>query len=838
MKKKLLLEFMQNKRLKPFSLFILVFMASINVSHGQYTNTWVGGTSTDFLDANNWTATLTATPFTPGTVTFATNTTFSIGSGTTYSPTLSVNYPAAGQVSNGITLKSGAMLTTNGTMLLGGSTSYTYIDGELTVTGGNFNVRTNLYIANTITAGTSAVVNIQTGGTLNVKNVATIGKSGRLGTVNVNGGTFSSENQATGGLTVGTTSSTGPGVLNINSGLVSINRLPSGLTINTYGTINIDAGSIVLAGNQTTAIATFISSNKIKVSGQALLDGKIISNTFDAATNKTTVIAISSPLITTTTWNGTSWSDGAPTATIEAVIEGAYSTTTNGSFNAKKLTVNSGSLTINSGTIITVQNEVVNNAGTNGIVIQNNGNLIQANNTTNTGNVVVNRNSNALNRLDYTIWSSPVVGQNLAAFSPLTSQTPSRFYNFNTTYNIAGVNGAFNVIANPTVTNFAAGSGYLIRMPNTDLTSGYDAGSATLTFPGQFIGVPNNGDITVPLLDGGAVGLRFNLVGNPYPSPINLYTFVTENTAKIQTTLYFWRKTNGVGTAYCTYIPTSPTAGTYVTNSNSLSVNPASILQIGQGFFVEAKTGQTSILFKNSQRWGNVAGQFFKTKQIAAGDKVWLNATNAAGDFSQMAVTYFDGATQGVDNFDGKYINDSPLALTSNINNDEYTIQGRPTFDASDVVPLNFKTAVAGDYTIAIDHSEGVFAAGQSVILTDATTGTETDLTTSSYTFTAATGSASSRFSLKYQKTLKVDASVANDNSVVVYKNNGVIYVNSGVSAIANIKVFDIQGRLIVEQKDVKSNTATINNLKDVHQVLVVQVTSEDNKVVNKKVVK
>ena len=825
MKKQLLLEFMQNKRLKPFSLFILIFMATINVSHAQL-NTWVGGTSADFLDATNWS---TAAP----PATFLAGTTFSIGAGSPNNPVLSTNYP--GTTSGGLTVTPTGVLTTNGNMNLGGSTSYTYIDGQLTVTGGNFNGRGNLYIANSASS-TAAVINIQTGGTVNVKNVAYVGRT-KSGTLNVNGGTFSSENQATGGLIVGTATSTAAGVLNINSGLVSINRLPSGLTINTYGTINIDAGSIVLAGNQTAAIATFISSNKIKVSGQAILDGKIISNTFDASTNKTTVIAITPPLVPITTWNGT-WSDGAPTASIEAVIEGIYSTTTNGSFNAKKLTVNTGSLTINSGTIITVQNEVVNNAGTNGIVIQNNGNLIQVNNTTNTGNVVVNRNSNALYRLDYTIWSSPVVDQNLAVFSPLTSQTPSRFYNFNTTYNVAGVNGAFNVIANPTVTNFAAGSGYLIRMPNTDLTSGYDAGTATLAFPGQFIGVPNNGDITVPLLDGGAVGLRFNLVGNPYPSPINLYTFVTENTAKIQTTLYFWRKTNGVGTAYCTYIPTSPTAGTYVTNSNSLSVNPASILQIGQGFFVEAKTGQTSILFKNSQRWGNVAGQFFKTKQIAAGDKVWLNATNAAGDFSQMAVTYFDGATQGVDDFDGKYINDSPLALTSNINNEEYTIQGRPAFDASDVVPLNFKTDVAGDYTIAIDHSEGVFAAGQSVILTDAITGTETDLTTSSYTFTAATGSASSRFSLKYQKTLKVDASVANNNSVTVYKNKGTLYVNSGVSAIANIKVFDIQGRLIVEQKDVKSNTATINNLKDVHQVLVVQVTSEDNKVVNKKVVK
>jgi hypothetical protein len=48
--------------------------------------------------------------------------------------------------------------------------------------------------------------------------------------------------------------------------------------------------------------------------------------------------------------------------------------------------------------------------------------------------------------------------------------------------------------------------------------------------------------------------------------------------------------------------------------------------------------------------------------------------------------------------------------------------------------------------------------------------------------------------------------------------------------------VFDIQGRLVSEQKNVKSNTATISNL-GLNQALIVQVSSEDNKVVSKKVV-
>ena len=196
-----------------------------------------------------------------------------------------------------------------------------------------------------------------------------------------------------------------------------------------------------------------------------------------------------------------------------------------------------------------------------------------------------------------------------------------------------------------------------------------------------------------------------------------------------------------------------------------------------------------------------------------------------------------DGASQDVDIYDGKYINDSQIALTSNINNEEYSIQGRPAFDPSDVVALNFKTNVAGDYTIAIDHVDGLFSGSQDVFLKDNNTGTETNLKAGAYTFTAASGVDNARFSLKYQKTLGVNNAVFNDESVTIHKNKGTLYVNSGAMTINNIKVFDIQGRLIAEQKNVKSNSATIKDLKATQQVLIVKITSQDNKVVSKKVV-
>jgi hypothetical protein len=375
---------------------------------------------------------------------------------------------------------------------------------------------------------------------------------------------------------------------------------------------------------------------------------------------------------------------------------------------------------------------------------------------------------------------------------------------------------------------FATTKGYLIRMPNEG-SAGYNSGADALTYNGTFIGKPNSGPITV----NGLIADKFYALGNPYPSIITADLFLSGNATA--GTLYFWRKTNGTsGTAYATYT----LAGGVGTSAGNGGLGiPNGTIQVGQGFIVKTGPAATTLSFTNAMRPNATSTQFFKTKQEATKDRVWLNLTNPTGAFSQALVVYMDGATLGVDNgIDGLYINDSQVALTSNINNEEYTIQGRPAFDASDIVALNFKTDVASDYTIALEQFEGIFAIGQAIFLMDSKTGVETDLKAGAYNFTAAAGVDNARFYLKYQKTLKVIDSELIDSNVMVYINNGILHIKSGVSAISIIKVFDIQGRLVAEQKNVKATTAFISSLKG-QQALIVQVSTEDNKVVSKKVV-
>jgi hypothetical protein len=350
-------------------------------------------------------------------------------------------------------------------------------------------------------------------------------------------------------------------------------------------------------------------------------------------------------------------------------------------------------------------------------------------------------------------------------------------------------------------------------------------------FSGAFTGVPNNGNISVSVINEG-IGKRFNLIGNPYPSTVSISQFIADNNANISGTLYFWRKTNNTTIpSYCTWV-----AGTFISNGEPNAENPNGIIQTGQGFFVEAINSSTSVVFNNGQRIANNTNQFFKTKAVEK-NRIWLNATNSLGNFSQMAVGYITDATLGIDEFDGKYYNDGAIALNSFLNNADYVVQGRPLpFDGTDEVPLSFKVTNAGDYTIAIDHVDGLFLTTQDIILKDNENGSEVNLKLNPYTFKASAGVTNTRFSLKYQKTLGVANPLFDENGVVVYKSEGKIYVKSNGLSIDNVKLYDLKGRLLYEKNKVNTTETSIESSKYANQVLIVKIASDQGTIVSKKV--
>lgn len=598
----------------------------------------------------------------------------------------------------------------------------------------------------------------------------------------------------------------------------AVQRTGSGFTSNTwdYSTDGVNWTAIALVNNLPSSFGVIslpvISgfNNVTNLFIRLTVNGSIATgsnNRFDNIKFQTS--------ITEVTWDGTEWSNTVgPDATINALIQGPYVTATHGAFTAKNLTIaTGGSLTISSGTTVNVVNALNNQLTAAAVLVQNNGNLIQSSDVTNLDDITVERNSNALMRLDYTLWSSPVDGQNLLDFSNLT--LTNRFYIYQPTTNeYASVN--------PSLTNFSEGTGYLIRMPNNHPL-------IPTVWEGTFEGVPNNGNVSLAVANG-----SFNAVGNPYPSTIDADAFIDAN--GITSPLYFWRKTNNAATtSYATYTK----AGGVGTGANTgdpigdpLGLVPNGIIQVGQGFIV--KVTSNNLVFTNQMRLSNHQNQFFKT--ATSKSRIWLNMTNATGVYSQTMIAYMEGTTLGIDDtMDGKYFNDSQTALTSLIGGEEYAIQARGDFEASDVVPLNFKTQTAGTYTISLAHVDGLFETYETIFLKDNLTGIVHNLTIAPYSFTTAVGVFSNRFELIYQSTLST-ANPILASSITVYSADQLLHVHAEGQAIKGIKVFDIRGRLVAKQLEIDTATATVDLTGVAHQLLIVQVTTADGQVFSKKV--
>jgi hypothetical protein len=612
-----------------------------------------------------------------------------------------------------------------------------------------------------------------------------------------------------------------------------------------------NTGSVVKWQSSLTSnftIATDITIASSILTGSAI--GVVSSTTYFRAVTQncnlplmystTVVVTIAS----TTTWNGTNWSNGYPSFSNSAIFSANYTTTAD---------MESCNLTINSGVVVTIESghDITLGGGltvdpSSSFVFNDRANLLQPEGITNTGIITVKRNSSPLYRLDYTLWSSPVTGQNLKSLSPAT--LTNRFYFYDST---ASTNGDFAEVFNnslfperTTATyNFEMAKGYLIRSPNVYNTYTPPVFPSTtsaipgVSYEGIFTGTPNNGTINSSLntaLNG------FNLVGNPYPSAISIENFLEINSATIDGTIWLWRKINDLNldVGYAT-----------VTNAGLTSVQQDvtegisnGILGSGQGFFVKVKTGLSTanLEFNNSIRTGHNTYAFFKNNNTAVIEKhrIWLNLSNATQKISQNLIGYITGATSGVDfGLEGKTFEANAISLSSIVDNNEYNIQARSLpFDPSDVVPLNFKTNIAGNYTISIGHVDGLFETNQEVILRDNFTGNLQNLKLAAYTFNSQIGNFNTRFEIIYQNQLGVINPTFDANNFVIYKQNSSLHIDSGNFIMDKIEIYDLTGRLLFKEDNVNATSKNISKLLIENQVLIVKIKTLDNVIISKKI--
>ena len=526
--------------------------------------------------------------------------------------------------------------------------------------------------------------------------------------------------------------------------------------------------------------------------------------------------------VITTTWNGTTWSNGTPLKNVVAIFNGNYSSTAD--LEACSVIVNSGfNVVFNPGHTLIVGNEVTVN-GTGVLTITSDAALRQINPlSVNTGNIVVRRNSTPMVRLDYTAWSSPVSGQNIKAFSPNTLD--NRFYEY--LYTGTTTPTAYQSVANVASTNFARAKGYMIRSAN-------DWPTTAAVFNGQFTGVPFNGNASISL------GIGYNLLGNPYASPISADRFLKDNETRVGA-LYFW--THSVAASGGVYPVNNYASYTKLGGTAAAAGGPVpnGTIQTGQGFYVRAYDFGTA-LFSNFQRVNaSVSTQFYRTSEsitpVAEKHRIWLNLNDANVSYNQTLVGYTDGATSGFDNaIDGRILDDSKPMLYSVLNADKLVIQGKGLpFTDEDIVLLGLKVLVPGNYTISLENVDGLFA-NQDVFVKDMDTNVIHNIKQGPYSFTSQEGTFENRFELVYKNTTLGGEDFVDENVLTVYTSNNGIVLNSS-ALISEVVIFDVLGRKLHQQTVTNREEVVVSKIVKSNQALLVKTILSNGQVITKKVI-
>lgn len=611
--------------------------------------------------------------------------------------------------------------------------------------------------------------------------------------------------------------------------------------------------------------------------------------------------------LTSVTWDGTSWSNGTgPDITSEAILNADYTTSSSiGSFSVCNLILNNADLLIADNTFIEIQNDISVDLDSSiniepyGSIIQNNdlGSII------NNGTMSVEKETAPMNNADeYTYWSSPVSG--VTVDGTITQSNPNSHYTFNgqnfvdataeSENNNAQIPGQDDIDDNGDDwqhiggnTIMQPGIGYATTISHSAYKNapGLSAKQFKFSFNGDF----NNGYYSVPIYrnDSEKNDINWNFVGNPYPSAIDADLFLESNgfisndiagSGYIDGAIFLWSQNtlasntaNGNQTFnlsnndYAVINLAGEVAGGDGTTPVIILPSGHRCIPSGQGFFVsmsdEASAAlvsgdiyTTNIAFSNAMRIANTSANstFFKTSNSKktttnTPNKLWLNMTSENGVFSQILISYLNGATNKDDgaSYDVTKFPTEGCSMYSILegSNKKYAIQAKSpsSLNITETTSLGFKTTIPIPtlYTISIDHLQGNFFNTNSIYLKDKLLSSIHNLSHSNYSFSSEVGEFNNRFEvmLQNQALSTIDASLDNNKfKIIALDNHRVQFRTAAHLEIKNISIFDLSGRQVYHLKGHSSSeTHKLSKLK--RTVYIIRAKLSNGDILTKKMI-
>lgn len=306
-------------------------------------------------------------------------------------------------------------------------------------------------------------------------------------------------------------------------------------------------------------------------------------------------------------------------------------------------------------------------------------------------------------------------------------------------------------------------------------------GSITIGANGKrhYQGMVNNGNISIEL-DGNVHGGSFdgwNLVGNPYPSAINMNNFINSN-ADV-----------GAITIYDQSLNSYQTFNTI----NAVGLEVAS----GQGFFVEfSEASSGTVLFENAHRNLNGSGTIQRSSQIA---RSLLRIKNETSYYDSY-IAFTDNATDGYNHtYDARLIPGAgATSLYSILDEEAFAIQTLETLNKEKTIPLGF-SSVSGFHTIELLELTN-FGSEVTVLLVDHEAAVTHQLNNEPYTFVVSeTGVNETRFELRYQPVgLNIEGQSITSNLYLSVEDQSLYVYGLEDQEVESILIFDVNGKQLI----------------------------------------
>ncbi len=376
-----------------------------------------------------------------------------------------------------------------------------------------------------------------------------------------------------------------------------------------------------------------------------------------------------------------------------------------------------------------------------------------------------------------------------------------------------------------------------------------------------FEGKPNNGTILIEVKDKGGPGSESSvsattcLIGNPYPSALDISKFIDDNKGVINGWVQLWQQWAGSSHNLKDYeggyaqvnkwggVRAYQFVGLYgETASQDGTKTPTRYLPVGQGFVVEVIADGT-IEFNNDQRVfvkeadfteGDYysGSTFFKTsntkskEQVVKTDsqadkiqKIRLEFSSVKGPKAHRELLLgFSDITS--DDFDYGYdaeseeLNNNDLNL--NFQGKNMNIQAYGPITDDKVVPLNFSSSGNNSFELKISELDNIDSS-QEIYLKDNMTGEYFDLTKEMpYNFTSEAGKFNNRFEIVFQseqKALGVEEAKTTENFIYYQNNTHSLFVKKLNSSVTRFSLVNITGQSVMELNDVSQETLN-NGLK------------------------